>query len=729
MKRFWAIILTLCMLFTQENLMVLAATMDNGEVVKLNATTGTLGENNGFQWTYDVTTKTLTVTGEDSDLVPLEFVNSPFLQIDSQMEKIVFKDCVFRGSLRYLMNGLTNLLDVEFDNCDTSEVTDMSGMFYECSSLGTLDVSSFDTSNVTDMSFMFTACRNLTDLDVSTFDTSNVTSMMHMFSYCTNLKDLNISGFETGNVESMSCMFTGCEKLTSLNLSHFRTSQVTSMNAMFDMCVMLENLDLSSFDTSNVTDMGLMFRNCSNLKTVNVSGFDTSNVTNMDFMFYSCYEIKELDLSSFDMSNVTSSNEMLTLVQGIAFDKILTPKAIAEGISIQLPGTYRDANGNIVTALTFKNCNTVLTEMIAFEDAGVTINLSEYSYTYTGKACEPVVEFIVDGVVLKKDIDYTVSYKNNIDVGTATVIVTGKGNYLGTASCEYTITKASISKAKVTLSTTSYNYNGKKKTPKVTVKFGNKTLKSGTDYTVTYQNNKNIGTATVTIKGKGNYTGTITEKFTIKAKKDATFTYKNYKYKVTSSSAVAFIGIDTKKAGAKISIPKTVKYGGKTFKVTAVASKALKGNKKITQVTVGDNVTSIGISAFAGCTKLSKVTIGKKVKTIGASAFEDCKKLSKVTIGSAVTTIDKKAFKSCTALTSITIPSKVAKINKQAFYGCKSLKTITIKSTKLTKVEKEAFKKIKSNVTIKVPKKKYSDYTKLLQKSGVGSKVKFVKIK
>ena len=261
----------------------------------------------------------------------------------------------------------------------------------------------------------------------------------------------------------------------------------------------------------------------------------------------------------------------------------------------------------------------------------------------------------------------------------------------------------SISKGEVTLSTSSYNYNGKAKTPSVTVMLGNKKLVKNTDYTVSYKNNKNIGKATVTIKGKGNYTGTLTKTFTINAKKGATFTSGSYKYKVTSSSAVAFTGF-AKKETSKVTIPKTVKYGGKTFKVTAVASKALKGKTKVTQVTIGANV-----------------------KTIGVSAFEGCKKLSKVTIGSAVTTIDDKAFRKCTALKSITIPSKVTKIDKQAFYGCKNLKTITIKATKLKTVGKESLKGIYAKATIKVPKSKLTAYKKLLKKGGLGSKVKVVK--
>jgi hypothetical protein len=209
-------------------------------------------------------------------------------------------------------------------------------------------------------------------------------------------------------------------------------------------------------------------------------------------------------------------------------------------------------------------------------------------------------------------------------------------------------------------------------------------------------------------------------------KKGATFTSGKYKYKITGASTVTFTGI-TDSGMKTVTIPKTVKYGGKTFKVTAVATKALKGNKKVTKVTIGSNVTSIGSSAFAGCIKLTTVTIGSKVKTIGVSAFEGCKKLSKVTSGGEVTTIDDKAFKNCTALKSITVPGKVTKIDTQAFYGCKNLKTITINSTKLKSVGKNAWKGIYSKATIKVPSSKLKYYTTLLKNKGQGSKVKIVK--
>lgn len=391
----------------------------------------------------------------------------------------------------------------------------------------------------------------------------------------------------------------------------------------------------------------------------------------------------------------------------------------------------------------------VRTEPVVYGIENAEIKLSAESFVYDGTAKQPDVTVKLGDKTLIAGTDYNVTYSNNTAVGTATVTISGVGNYSGTITKNFTITAASIKDAKITLSKTSYNYDGKAKKPTVTVKLGNKKLVKDKDYTITYKNNKNIGTATVTIKGKGNYTGTLTQTFTIKAKKGTAFTSGSYKYKVTGTSTVAFNGIKSTKT-TEVTIPKTVKYGGKTFKVTSIADKALKGKTKVTKVIIGDNVTVIGKNAFYGCTKLSKVTmgtkiktigtsafkncskltkisIGKNVKTIGVSAFEDCKKLSKVTIGSAVTTIEDKAFKNCVALTSIIIPSKVTKIDKQAFYGCKKLKTITIKSTKLKTVGQEALKGINSKATIKVPKSKLSAYKKLLKGKGQGSKVKIAK--
>ena len=151
---------------------------------------------------------------------------------------------------------------------DTSNVTNIGGMFKGCGSLTSLDLSGFDTSSATDMSSMFFYCKALTALDVSKFDTSNVTSMRAMFDECGALTSLNLSGFDTSKVTDMSGMFLGCKALTSLDLSGWDTSKVTNMREMFYMCSALTSLDVSGFDTSNVTRMSYMFSYCTKLKSV-----------------------------------------------------------------------------------------------------------------------------------------------------------------------------------------------------------------------------------------------------------------------------------------------------------------------------------------------------------------------------------------------------------------------------------------------------------------------------
>ena len=148
---------------------------------------------------------------------------------------------------------------------------------------------------------------------------------------------------------------------------------------------------------------------------------------------------------------------------------------------------------------------------ISISKASVTLSTS--TYAYDGKAKKPGVTVKLNGKTLKNGTDYTVSYSNNTKVGTAKVTITGKGNYTGSVSKTYSI-KNNFKKATVSgISTKAFT--GKNITQSITVKYNGKTLKNGTNYTVSYSNNKKIGTATVKIAGKGSYTGTITKTFKI----------------------------------------------------------------------------------------------------------------------------------------------------------------------------------------------------------------------
>lgn len=154
-------------------------------------------------------------------------------------------------------NSNSGIKSFRFLVTDTSEITNMRTMFYNCSSLTSLDVSSFDTSSVTNMSYMFYNCTSLTSLDVTNFNTSAVKLIGSMFSKCSSLISLDLSNFDTSALTSMNYMFFGCSSLTSLDLSNFDTSAVTSMDSMFFICSSLTSLILGQhfFKTSEVTEI------------------------------------------------------------------------------------------------------------------------------------------------------------------------------------------------------------------------------------------------------------------------------------------------------------------------------------------------------------------------------------------------------------------------------------------------------------------------------------------
>ena len=108
--------------------------------------------------------------------------------------------------------------------------------------------------------------------------TDRTENMSHMFEKCSSLITLDLSSFDTSWVEDMGYMFAECESLKTLDLGHFDTRHVTNMDALFCNCKSLENLDLSSFDTRKTEIMGRMFSGCDSLKTLDISSFDLNQI-------------------------------------------------------------------------------------------------------------------------------------------------------------------------------------------------------------------------------------------------------------------------------------------------------------------------------------------------------------------------------------------------------------------------------------------------------------------
>ena len=347
-----------------------------------------------------------------------------------------------------IFSGCSGLISLDLGGFDTSRVTSMSSMFADCSSLTSLDLSGFNTSRVTEMAGMFYKCSGLTSLDVSGFDTGYVTRMGGMFYECSRLTKLDVSGFNTSQVTSMYSMFCGCSGLSSLDVSGFNMSEVRSIYSMFEGCSSLVILNIGKSDTSHIAYMNSLFEGCSNLTSLDLSGFDTSGATDISSMFKDCSSLTSLDISRFDINKVRRTTSMLAGCTNL--QKLAVFANVKFDITLQADTdcNWYDPSGNICTTVkqgvntpvtyirrkTLKASNTVISDINAVY--------------YTGIEIKPAVIVSCGNVKLKEGIDCTVSYENNIEPGTATAIITGKGNYIGTVRKSFVI-KCHLNKSKI----------------------------------------------------------------------------------------------------------------------------------------------------------------------------------------------------------------------------------------------------------------------------------------
>ena len=467
-------------------------------------------------------------------------------------------------------------------------------------------------------------------------------------------------------------------------------------------------------------------------------------------------------------------NEGVTSIAGGAFSKLtaLTGLNIAETVGAIGNGVF---NSNQITISVyegsyaqsfgpFKTGQFTIDVLPKKSTTNTQVTLSPTSYSYDGSEKKPTVTVQYQDAVLRSGVDYTVAYSNNKNVGTGSVTVTGAGNYIGEKTANFTISKGDLSAASVSVSPSSYVYDGNAKTPAVTVKMGNKTLTAGTDYSVQYTNNTNAGTATVTVTGAGNYTGTKTASFTIskadlsqasvslsptrytydgsaktptvtvklgnttlQAGTDYTVQYENNKSVGTATVTVTGKGNYTGTAKATFKIkpaptptPKPVEeitVSGGVYKLnlkkkTAFFKKSTDKNATSIKIpaTVKANgktykVTEIAQEACKGMNKLEEVTIGKNVQVIELKAFNGCISLKKIKLGDNLQNIEREAFEGCIKLSTVTIGAGLKEIGSYAFKGCVKLSKLTI-GAGLKEIHKEAFWGCSKLKTIKIKSKK-----------------------
>ncbi len=238
------------------------------------------------------------------------------------------------------------------------------------------------------------------------------------------------------------------------------------------------------------------------------------------------------------------------------------------------------------------------------------------SQYYTGSQIKPVPKIKNGTTTLKNGTDFTLTYQNNVNKGTAKVYIKGKGNYSGSCSLTFSITARPVSTLKITVP--SATYNGKAQKPAVTVKYNNYKFKNGTDYTLSYKNNTKIGTATVTVKGKGKLSGTRSVTFKINAKpiKNAVITYNNsltYNGSTLSPAVTVKYGNATLKKNTDYTVAYSNNVNAGTGTITITGKGIYGGSVKKTFT-----IKKLGISASAVSGTGNKVYTGSVIKPVPA---------------------------------------------------------------------------------------------------------------
>ena len=415
------------------------------------------------------------------------------------------------SSIWGMFKGCEKMASADLRELDAASVVDIGSMFQGCSSLCSVEFPESGMPRVIDVQSAFMDCASLESVDLSFLKGAVIRGNMEgMLSGCSALGAVDLSGLDISKVTGMANLFRGCLSLKSVNLSGLDTSAVTSMNCMFRDCASLKSLDLSTFATSQLVEMNRMFEGCSSLADLNLSSFDTSKL--------SCVENRSGMVSVFDGC---VSLESVALGEGFTFNGSGTERQCSLPVPSgkSLTGSWVDiATGKAYAADEVPN-NAAATYCAQRMLLGSDFVVDASDAVYSGEA------FVgrVSSDSLNEGTDYDVAYSDNVDAGTVNISITGKGFYTGALNYTFKINPANITADMVSGVPAKMEATGEQLTPKPTVTFNGKALAEGSDYTVSYGDNKESGKGAVTVAAvePGNFTGSATVEFDIEKKAES----------------------------------------------------------------------------------------------------------------------------------------------------------------------------------------------------------------
>ena len=243
----------------------------------------------------------------------------------ASLEKVVFEESFKKfkpttlSSFFKELKSLTSIIGLE--NLNTTHVTDMSKMFYNCYNLNSLNLSQFYTGNVEKMNEMFYNCHGLNSLDLSAFNTTKVNNMYRMFYYC-YVRTIDLSSFNTANVENMDEMFAGASLVVNIYASDlFKTDKLTTSKYMFYLCTKLPNFNKDEVDATHANyGAGGYFK-----KIVGQKGSVTLGANGEPLAVAELTLTDDEDFKAYESFIATSASYRRTLKEGTTWATLCLP--------------------------------------------------------------------------------------------------------------------------------------------------------------------------------------------------------------------------------------------------------------------------------------------------------------------------------------------------------------------------------------------------------------------